>query len=236
MSQRPSVRPVPVQHVIVLARNRPPSKPGALSQSPTSRRAGTERAAAASALAAAQASLCLCHARASGDSLLLTREAIVGPGRAVGGVAGAHHALPHGCALKGKAGAGMHHRRAPGVDGGDDLLRGDSLQEGAGRGEVRVPQLALDQRQWAPLVQQLDSMRMAKLVRSEAPADAGRKRGGVARAGRRWPTRRARQWVRRSRRTKGRPAKRPARPATVRAPSTPTRPSRPGDGDRSSHA
>jgi hypothetical protein len=34
-------------------------------------------------------------------------------------VAGAHHALPHGCARKGKSGAGMHHRRAPGVDGGD---------------------------------------------------------------------------------------------------------------------
>ena len=69
------------------------------------------------------------------------------PGRAVGGVAGAHHALPRGRALQGKAGAGMHHRRAPGVDGGDDLLRGDSLQVGAGRGQVRVPQLALDQRQ-----------------------------------------------------------------------------------------
>ena len=41
--------------------NRPPSKPGALSQSPTSRPAGTERATTASALAAARASLCLCH-------------------------------------------------------------------------------------------------------------------------------------------------------------------------------
>ena len=68
-----------------------------------------------------------------GGCLLLPREAIVGLGRPVGGVAGAHHALPHGCALKGKAGARMHHRRAPGVDGGDDLLRGDSLQVGAGR-------------------------------------------------------------------------------------------------------
>ena len=50
-----------MQYVIVLARNRPPSKPGALSQSPTSRRAGTERATTASALAAARTSLCLCH-------------------------------------------------------------------------------------------------------------------------------------------------------------------------------
>lgn len=91
------------------------------------------------------------HVRASGGWLLLPREAIVGTGRAVGGVAGAHHALPHACALQGKAGAGVHHRRTPGMDGGDDLLRGDSLQVGAGRGQVRVSQLALDQRQRDPL-------------------------------------------------------------------------------------
>ena len=58
----------------------------------------------------------------------------------------------------------MHHWRAPGVDAGDDLLCGDSLQVGAGRGEVRVPQLALDQRQRDALMQQLDSVRMAELV------------------------------------------------------------------------
>ena len=47
--------------LIVLARNQPSSKPGALSQSPTSRRARPGRATTASALAAAPASLCLCH-------------------------------------------------------------------------------------------------------------------------------------------------------------------------------
>jgi len=38
------------------------------------------------------------------------------------------------------------------------------LQVGAGRGEVRVPQLASDQRQWNPLTQQLDSVGMAELM------------------------------------------------------------------------
>ena len=46
------------------------------------------------------------------------------------------------------------------------------MQVGAGRGEVRVPQLALDQRQRDPLAQQLDSVRMAELVGREAPPDA----------------------------------------------------------------
>ena len=36
-------------------------------------------------------------------------------------------------ALYGQAGAGMHHRRAPGVAGGDDLLCGDALQVGRQR-------------------------------------------------------------------------------------------------------
>jgi hypothetical protein len=64
----------------------------------------------------------LCHVRARGGCLLPTGGAIVGLGRPVGGVAGARPALPHVCALQGKAGAGMHHRRASGVDGGDDLF------------------------------------------------------------------------------------------------------------------
>jgi len=38
------------------------------------------------------------------------------------------------------------------------------LQVGAGCGQVRVPQLALDQRQRDPLTQQLDRMRMAELM------------------------------------------------------------------------
>jgi hypothetical protein len=77
-----------------------------------------------------------------------------------------------------------------GVDGGDDLLRGDALQVGAGRGQVRVPPLALDQRQRDALTQQLDSVRMAELGRREAPADPRLKRdlvqlqpGGAGRPG-----------------------------------------------------
>ena len=46
------------------------------------------------------------------------------------------------------------------------------LQVGAGRGEVRVPELALDQRQRDPLRQQLDSMRVAELIGRKAPSDA----------------------------------------------------------------
>ena len=46
------------------------------------------------------------------------------------------------------------------------------MQVDAGRGEVPVPQLALDQRQRNPFTQQLDSMGMAELVGREAPADA----------------------------------------------------------------
>jgi hypothetical protein len=49
--------------------------------------------------------------------------------------------------LEGQPGAGMHHGRPPGLDGRDDLLRGDPLQAGTGRGQVRVSQLALDQRE-----------------------------------------------------------------------------------------
>ena len=45
------------------------------------------------------------------------------------------------------------------------------MQLGAGGGEMRVPELALDQRQWDALMQQLDSVCMAELVGREAPAD-----------------------------------------------------------------
>ena len=53
------------------------------------------------------------------------------------------------------------------------------MQVGAGRGEVRVPELALDQRQRDALAQQLDSVSMAELMGSYAPADAGRERGAM---------------------------------------------------------
>ena len=37
------------------------------------------------------------------------------------------------CLLEGEAGAGVRHRRAPGVDGRDDLFGVDPLEVGAGR-------------------------------------------------------------------------------------------------------
>jgi hypothetical protein len=40
--------------------------------------------------------------------------------------------------LRGQTGAGVHHRRATRVHGGDDLLGGDPLQVRAGRRQVRV--------------------------------------------------------------------------------------------------
>jgi hypothetical protein len=66
--------------------------------------------------------------------------------------------------LQGQAGAGVHHRRSPRVDCRDDLLGRDSLQIGAGRRQVRVTELALDQRQRNSLVQQLHCACMAQLV------------------------------------------------------------------------
>jgi hypothetical protein len=50
------------------------------------------------------------------------------------------------------------------MNGGDDLLRVDPLEVGAGGREVRVPELALEQRQWDPFMEQFDSVGMAELV------------------------------------------------------------------------
>ena len=57
------------------------------------------------------------------------------------------------------------------MDGGDDLLGVDSLEVGAGCGEVRVAELALDQ-QRDPFVQQLDGVRVAQLVGREPAPDS----------------------------------------------------------------
>jgi len=52
-------------------------------------------------------------------------------------VRGALGALPQ-LELQSEAGAGVHHRRAPRVDGGDDLLGVDALEvDGAPRGAMR---------------------------------------------------------------------------------------------------
>jgi hypothetical protein len=74
--------------------------------------------------------------------------------------------------LQDQTSAGVHHRRAPGVDGRDDLLDIDPLQIGAGGRQLRVAELALNQRQRNPFVQQLDSVRMPELMWGYAPAHA----------------------------------------------------------------
>ena len=43
-----------------------------------------------------------------------------------------------------ESGADVHHRRAPGVDRADDLLGVDPLEVHAGRGDIRMAELALN--------------------------------------------------------------------------------------------
>jgi hypothetical protein len=65
------------------------------------------------------------------------------------------------------------------VDGVDDLGVVDALQVYGGDAEVAVAELALDHDESYAFARQLDRVRVAKLVRREAAANAGR-RGGVA--------------------------------------------------------
>ena len=112
-----------------------------------------------------------------------------------------------GCLLGASAGAGVHHWRSPGVDGGDDLLGVDALQVGAGGCEVRVAELALDQRQRDSLVHQLDCVGVAQLMGREAAPDSRLERELAQldpRSGLR--TTRVPGSVRRSRKTAPRPA------------------------------
>ena len=76
-----------------------------------------------------------------GDGLLLIREA----GESLR--AGAQTAFPPTrlpCCSEFEPGADVHHRRTPGVDRADDLLGVDPLEVHAGRGHIRMPELALD--------------------------------------------------------------------------------------------
>lgn len=61
------------------------------------------------------------HGMDAGGWRLLTRGAITLTRGGLVGIAGARDALPRG-ALQVQAGAGVHHRHAPSVNGGDDLL------------------------------------------------------------------------------------------------------------------
>ena len=141
-----------MQHVIVLARNRPPSKPGALSQSPTSRRAGTgaPRLLRLSRLLGPRYAFATPGRVAAGCCLRAKRSSALGGGRGSAscsrtwlGPTGARPALA--CII----GA----RRAWTVE----MISSEEIpwQVGAGRGQVRVSQLALDQRKRDALVQQL---------------------------------------------------------------------------------
>ena len=86
-----------------------------------------------------------------------------------------------------------------------------------GRREVRVPELALDQRQRDPLVQQLDGVRMPQLMRRKpAPHASVNGERDAAPHALRWRTTRGRGSGRRSRRT-ARPAAASARSAVQSA-------------------
>src|SRR5215216_7677046 len=65
------------------------------------------------------------------------------------------------------------HRRAPGVDGVDDLGVVDALEVDRGDPEVGVPELALDDDQRHAFAGHFDGVRVAELVRREAPTHAG---------------------------------------------------------------
>jgi hypothetical protein len=105
--------------------------------------------------------------------------------------------------LQGEPGAGVHHRRAPPVDGRDDLLGVDSLQMRAGRWEMRVAQLAVDQRRRDPLVLQLNYVGAADGARTAA-ARLPSARRGEARSALSWLTMPVPESGRRSRRTAAR--------------------------------
>jgi hypothetical protein len=68
---------------------------------------------------------------------------------------------------------GGHHRRPARAQGRDDLLGIDRLQVDAGRAEVRVPQLPLDDVQRHALAREFERMRVAQLVPTEAAPNAG---------------------------------------------------------------
>ena len=71
------------------------------------------------------------------------------------------------------ASCGPDHRRAPRVDGIDDLGVIDALQIHERDAEVGVPELALDDDQRHALARHLNGMGMAQLVRREAPPHTG---------------------------------------------------------------
>jgi hypothetical protein len=60
-----------------------------------------------------------------------------------------------------------------------EMISSEALQVGAGRRQVHVAELALDQRQRNPLVQQLHSVRMAQLMGGHPPAHPGVDRGAM---------------------------------------------------------
>ena len=72
-----------------------------------------------------------------------------------------------------ESGGGGHHRRSPGVHGRDDLLGVDALQVDAGRAEVGVAELALDDVQRHAFAGKFDGVGVAQLMRRKAPPHTG---------------------------------------------------------------
>ena len=119
-----------------------------------------------------------------------------------------------------------------GVHGLDDLVGVDALQIDRGHAEVAVPESALDDVQRHALARQFERVRVAQLVRREAPTHAGPRRAGATPRARQTSARLCRACGRRSRRTADRPASPGARAARARAARSPIRPSRPRGADR----
>jgi hypothetical protein len=70
-----------------------------------------------------------------------------------------------------EASGGGHHRRAPSVHRGDDLFGIDALEVDAGRAEVGVTEVALDDVQRHALAGELEGVGVAELMRREAAPD-----------------------------------------------------------------
>ena len=75
-----------------------------------------------------------------------------------------------------ETGADVHQWSATRADRPDDLLGIDALQIDARRGHIRMLELPLNDRQRHALPRELDSMRIAKLVRREPTAHTGLER------------------------------------------------------------
>jgi hypothetical protein len=99
---------------------------------------------------------------------------------------------PAGQVSEFEAGANVHHRRASRVDRADDLLDIDPLQTHVCCGDVRMPELPLDDRQRHAFTGELNRVRMAELMLVPTSAQTSLSRPlGYAESGWRCPANRS---------------------------------------------